>query len=152
VVPNLTFSPAAGHLLPKADTEVFVTYLVDSPSRLDNIAGNLVAIEIAFTEPSVVPWSAERVASSVVAAPATVRPKSTGAKGDADKQVAPLTGPPEPLCEQISQTKKEIPFKVRSKSSRAIFSDMYAGKDSWYWTIVFRESILHLQKYGFASI
>jgi hypothetical protein len=113
-MPNLTFSPAAGHLFPNAHIDVLVKYLVETPSRLEKVSGNLVVVEVTFPEGTITtsPWMAERAAPSSVAVPITTKAKSASAKGDADKQGPPLVGPSEPICTPITDSKKEIAFRV----------------------------------------
>eukprot|EP00884_Botryococcus_braunii_P008669 jgi/Botrbrau1/17803/Bobra.0127s0052.1 len=120
-MPNLTFAPAAGHLFPNANMDVLVKYLVDTPSRLDKVSGNLVVVEVTFPEGTMTssPWMAERVAPSSVAVPITTKAKSASAKGDADKQGPPLACPSEPICTPISDSRKEIAFRVRANAEYA---------------------------------
>lgn len=99
--PNLTFSPAIGHLLPGSSKDITVTFLADVPVKLNPQEVKLALMQITHKEGvAVQDWDDRSVVVDYSAA------DSQGGQ--------PSTRPePEPAVNEVAGTAKELPLKVR---------------------------------------
>ena len=108
VSPNLTFSPAVGHLLPGSSKDITVTFKADAPVKLSPQEVKLSLMQVQHKEGvRPVEWDDRPTTRDYSAASAG----GGGGSGAAPSEPASVADP-EPAVTDVAGTAKDLPLKV----------------------------------------